>query len=77
MSKPPTRSVSTLNSQRHSLRTTMNDDPRDIAGRLLLENDHVDGVYDPVRGWQIVTLHQGHSLYLDCDEKAGEVTVSK
>ena len=72
----PTRSHSILNSHRHSLKTSINDWPQDICARLALTNTHVDGRYDPDRGWQIVTLHQGRTLYLDCDEKQGVVNIT-
>jgi len=76
MMKKSTRSLNTLNTQKHSLRTQISDWPSDICAKLQLENTHVDGRYDPVRGWQIVTLHQGRTLYLDCDEKQGVVLIT-
>ena len=53
----------------------MNDWPSDIVHALNLETGHVDGHYDPLRGWQIVALHRGRTLYIDCDEKSGVVRV--
>ena len=76
MKSRATRSLNTLNSHRHDLKTSINDWPSDIAHRLGLENGHVDGRYDPVRGWQIVTLHQGKTLYLDCDENNALVIIT-
>lgn len=76
MKKKPTRSLNTLNIQKHSLHTQMSDWPADICRKLQLENTHVDGVYDPVRGWQIVTLHKGKTIYLDCDEHKGVVSIT-
>lgn len=76
MKKNPTRSLSILNTQKHSLHTQMSDWPADICGKLRLENTHVDAVYDPVRGWQIVTLHKGKTVYLDCDELKGVVSIT-
>lgn len=76
MKKRATRSPTTLNSHRHSLTTSIHDWPSDIAHRLGLENSHIDGRYDPDRGWQIVTLHQGKTLYLDCDEKSSVIHIT-
>jgi hypothetical protein len=76
MIKKSTRSLNTLNSHRHNLKTSINDWPSDIAHRLGLENGHTDARYDPDRGWQIVTLHQGKTLYLDCDEKRDVVIIT-
>lgn len=75
MKKRTTRSQTILNSNKHNLKTSIHDCPADIASRLGLEHQHVEGRYDPCRGWQIVTLHQGRSLYLDCDEKNAVVRV--
>lgn len=73
----PTHSLNILNSKGVSLNTSIDDTPRLIAQRLGLEHDHVDGRYDPVRGWQVVTLHQGHTIYIDCDEKAAVAHILK
>lgn len=74
--KTTVRSHSILNSQKHNLHTQMSDWPSDICAKLNLTNTHVDGRYDPERGWQIVTLHQGRTLYLDCDEKQSVVVIT-
>jgi hypothetical protein len=76
MKKRATRSLNTLNSHRHDLKTSIHDWPSDIAHKLGLEHGHVDGRYDPERGWQIVTLHQGRTLYLDCDEKSSVIHIT-
>ena len=76
MMKKSTRSLNTLNTQKHSLHTQISDWPSDICKQLNLTHTHVDGRYDPVRGWQIVTLHQGRTLYLDCDELNGVVLIT-
>ena len=76
MKKRATRSLNTLNSHRHNLKTSIHDWPSDIAHKLGLEHGHVDGRYDPERGWQIVTLHQGRTLYLDCDEKSSVIHIT-
>jgi hypothetical protein len=73
--KKATRSHNTLSTQKYNLRTSMNDWPSDIVHALNLETGHVDGHYDPLRGWQIVALHRGRTLYIDCDEKSGVVRV--
>ena len=70
MTQRPTHSLNILNSKGVSLKTSIDDWPRSIAQRLGLEHDHVDGRYDPDRGWQVVTLHHGKTIYIDCDEKA-------
>ena len=75
MMKRTTHSQTILNSNKHNLKTSIHDWPSDIASRLGFENTHVDGRYDSERGWQIVTLHQGKTLYLDCDEKNAVVHV--
>lgn len=75
MMKRPTHSLNILNSRGFDLKTSINDWPSDIAKRLGFENTHVDGRYDTERGWQIVTLHRGKTLYLDCDEKNAVVHV--
>jgi hypothetical protein len=76
MKKRATRSLNTLNSHRHNLKTSIHDWPSDIAHKLGLEHGHVDGRYDPERGWQIVTLHQGRTLYLDCDENNAVIHIT-
>lgn len=74
--KAPTRSHSTLNSNKRQLHTQISDWPQDICARLDLSNGHVEGRYDPCRGWQIVTLHQGRTVYVDCDELNGVVIIT-
>lgn len=61
----------------HRLSTDITDDPRLIAQRLGLDSDHLTARHDPLRGWQIVVLHQGRTLYIDCEEKAQLVIISK
>lgn len=75
MTTTPTHSLNTLNTRRYDLETSIHDWPSHIAQRLGLEHQHVEGRYDTERGWQIVTLHQGRTLYLDCDEKNAVVHV--